>query len=512
MNRRRHGLLDLAAVTLVPAAVTVLARATKSFWGDEILSLQLATAPAAEFASRLGGDLHPPLYFVLLRGWVALWGDGETALRIFQGLQGVLLLDAALRLFRRLLPGQRFHPGFLLFGAASELWLYLPMLRYYVLAATLAVAATSALLAWLERPGLRRGLLLGLAYAAILYTDYPTAAILPIHLLYVLVVRRAAFRRLVVVLAAAGVAFLPWVLMLRLQMGPLLGSTQAADLGATPAGFLLKLGYGLYAFLAGETQLPGDPAGAPALVLAAALLLWAVYGRGAGRRDPGRLALATVLLGLLATGLVTTFVSRHTSVAYTAARTLYALPFFFVLAGAAGETLGRWPRRALWAALLLLAARGDANWVANRDFVMPVYAVPWRAIARTLDGAGGVALVDESHCYLYYRRRAAPGAPPVVRPRDADELRDLLAAAAARHGGPPASPSVAVALIRTDRESTRSEVPDDVVAFLGTRGRLVGSSRWVEYSPRYRRLQEAVLHRPSSQAKVRLDRYLVPPP
>lgn len=510
MAPRRHGLQDLAILVLVPAVVTVLARLTKSFWGDEILSLQLATAPAAAFVSRLArGDVHPPLYFVLLRGWVTLWGDAETGLRVFQGLQGVLLLDAALRLFRRLFPGRRFHPGFLLFAAASELWLFLPMLRYYVLAATLAVVATNALLAWLEQPSGRRGLVLGLAYAAILYTDYPTAAVLAIHALYVLGMRRATFGRFAGVIAAACAAFLPWLLVLRAQMGALLASRQVADLGASPGAPLLRLGYGLYAFLAGETQLPGDPVGTPALAVAGALLAWAVLGRGAGRRDPGRLALATVVLGLLATALVTTFVSRHTSFAYTGARTLYALPFFLVLVGAAGEALGRWPRRALWAALVVAAVRGNAHWVANRDFVMPVYAVPWRTIARTLDGAGGVALVDESHCYDYYRRHAVPSAPPAVHPHDAEELRGMLAGAAGQESGNGTPPSVPVALVLTDRESTRSEVPEDVVAFLRHEGRPAGSSSWVEYSPRYRRLQERLLHRPSAEAKVRLERYEV---
>ncbi|MCG3137351.1 MAG: hypothetical protein HJJLKODD_01195 [Phycisphaerae bacterium] len=57
------------------------------------------STPAAIWSGQKA-DIHPPLYFLLLRGWRALWGDSELAVRIFSiccSLLAMILLALVVR-------------------------------------------------------------------------------------------------------------------------------------------------------------------------------------------------------------------------------------------------------------------------------------------------------------------------------------------------------------------------------------------------------------------------------
>ena len=64
-NRER--LWDALLIAGIPAFVIFLAYQTKSFWGDEILSISYAAQPGFGTFRVLAGDYHPPLYFFLLK-------------------------------------------------------------------------------------------------------------------------------------------------------------------------------------------------------------------------------------------------------------------------------------------------------------------------------------------------------------------------------------------------------------------------------------------------------------
>lgn len=70
---------------------------------DEAFSWRLAQYPAADIWGRTGADVHPPLYYVCLRGWLALWGDAPARLRGFSLLTGVLCVPLLYLLCREAL-------------------------------------------------------------------------------------------------------------------------------------------------------------------------------------------------------------------------------------------------------------------------------------------------------------------------------------------------------------------------------------------------------------------------
>jgi mannosyltransferase len=143
-----------------------------SLWIDEGISVGIASHPAAEIPGLLRQDGSPPLYYLLLHGWIELAGTGEAVLRAPSLVFALLTVPAAL------------WGGWSLFGRRAG-WLcaalaaLLPFLtaqaqeaRMYSLVALLSVLAAAAFLHGFVRA--RRGfvVLFGLVLALLLYTHY----------------------------------------------------------------------------------------------------------------------------------------------------------------------------------------------------------------------------------------------------------------------------------------------------------------------------------------------------
>ncbi len=64
------------------------------FWRDEASFAFMAVKPFGEFLDVLRRDVHAPLYFLLLRGWSALFGQSEYALRSLGAALSLLCIPA----------------------------------------------------------------------------------------------------------------------------------------------------------------------------------------------------------------------------------------------------------------------------------------------------------------------------------------------------------------------------------------------------------------------------------
>jgi len=484
---------DVAICAALSAVIAGLALATKSLWGDEVLSLIIATHSGEDALAALTKDYHPPVYFLLLRGWVAAFGSSELALRVFQALQACAFLASALALFRRVIPEARFHPFWLLLAVSSEAWLFLPMLRYYALAATLALVATLLLLRWLESPTIVRAACLGASYVALLYTDYPSSFVLALHFAYVALVQRDRVIRHFAVCLAGGIAFLPWVRVVTHQAQRLGEMTQVADFNASPAAVVLKVGYSLWAFVFGETTYPFEALALACAGLLCLALFIAARDLGAAKSRAPLALLAGVVAAVGFTALVTTIISKRTSFIYNPSRTFYALGFLYLALGLVWSRLeSRHAKTLLVVPFLLLAAYGNANWLLNQHFLMPVYATPWKEVLADLRDEPGVAIVDERRCYEYYRERL-----PGSHPAPVDEI-------------PPDADTVF--LVSLGRESTESDVAEELAARLAARGSLEWEKKYLPIDESYRRFKARLTGRDGYDAKVTVRKYRLTSP
>jgi mannosyltransferase len=87
---RRWGVF---AIFLVALAVRFYGLTYHSLWFDEVMSTFWAAKPAAEIwrvGLSLTQDKHPPLYYLALHGWTALFGPGDVAVRSLGVVLGAL--------------------------------------------------------------------------------------------------------------------------------------------------------------------------------------------------------------------------------------------------------------------------------------------------------------------------------------------------------------------------------------------------------------------------------------
>jgi mannosyltransferase len=114
----------------------------RSLWMDEALSVHQASYTLREILVTRVDPVHPPLYYVLLHGWVDWFGDGETAVRMLSALFSIANIALLYFLMRRL--QERRSDPMPLFAAALltlspiNIW-YAGEVRMYALLTTLSL-------------------------------------------------------------------------------------------------------------------------------------------------------------------------------------------------------------------------------------------------------------------------------------------------------------------------------------------------------------------------------------
>jgi len=284
---------------------------------DEAFSVVVARLPWERLWAATAGDVHPPLYYALLKLWLGLWAGSGLPIEMTARLLSVLCSVAALGVFAawlkrlRISPGRQevtllvaaWLPGVAFYAAEARMYALLTLevlLACYTLWRARVTWRLSARLLWLTLAGLALGAAawthnIGLLYTAAIAGAYWLAAQGSYG--------PAVWSELFMVAGVAIVAWSPWapVLMRQLQ--------------ATGAGYwtrpptLDSLAYN--ALRAIVPSLPVVPQWEPAfLLLVAGLTTWAGLLALARRRFAllalvsGVPVLALILSHLGGTGLV----------------------------------------------------------------------------------------------------------------------------------------------------------------------------------------------------------------
>ncbi len=216
---------------------------SSSDWGEEIYSGQPLPVGKVQVLQRHNPDRgvmdtvrglahdepqHPPLYYVLARSWVNLFGDAIGSIRLLSGVLSLLGLPAIFWLCRELFDSRRVAwTSVALYSASPFFVLYAQEAREYALWGTLLLLSTAALL-WATRltetpeaTGREKGrawLLYALLVAGGLYTSFSTASVILVHILWICLRERLRFTpvslRAAGALAISALLFLPWARML----------------------------------------------------------------------------------------------------------------------------------------------------------------------------------------------------------------------------------------------------------------------------------------------------------
>jgi 4-amino-4-deoxy-L-arabinose transferase-like glycosyltransferase len=297
-----------------------------ALWLDEAQSVAIARSDLAGLFEGLRQDGAPPLYYLLLHGWMSVFGTSAVAVRALSGVFSVLALPLAWWLGRRL-GGPRVATALVLLLATSPFAVrYASETRMYSLVVLLVLLLAAALDRAVRRPGPGSVLAVAVAGAALLLTHYWAAYLLAVVGLVALVGlrrHRAPALRVLTGLVIAGVLFLPWLPTLRWQTAHT-GTPWAAVGGLTSITVALggwQGGGAAVAILLGY-----------ALVVMAALALLTVPVGGVVRlgvsRDRERWLL---LVGWLGTLVVAGLASLLTSSGVSARYSSVAFPVFLAL-------------------------------------------------------------------------------------------------------------------------------------------------------------------------------------
>ena len=125
-------------------------------WLDEALGVNIARLPLVDLPAALSRDAAPPLYYGLLHLWMALFGDGDVAVRSLSALASGLTLPVVWLVGRRL-GGTRAAWGAAFVLAVNPFAIrYATEARMYALVAFEVALGLLAALRALERPSVGR--------------------------------------------------------------------------------------------------------------------------------------------------------------------------------------------------------------------------------------------------------------------------------------------------------------------------------------------------------------------
>lgn len=312
---------------------------TSPLWLDEAQTVAIADRPVGELLETLRLDGAPPLYYLLLHGWIELFGSADVAVRLLSGVLSVAGLPLAWWIGRQLTGRRRTGLLFVLVLAANP-WTvrYAIETRMYALIQLLVLLGMVAAVL-LVRRRTRRDTQVAVAAvtavtAALLLTHYWSFFLVAVVGAWCLWRAARGRDRPTALLALGGMAgggllFLPWLPTLLHQI---------AHTGSPWAG---RGDFGAIATLPVEWFGGSGPAGLTLALLAWPLMLLGAFGVADGRdsvridlggrtslvgRAAGAVTLATLLLGLVVSWLTGEgMVGRYTAVVVPLALLLVVL-------------------------------------------------------------------------------------------------------------------------------------------------------------------------------------------
>lgn len=408
----------VAMLATLALALRLVDLGGKSLWFDEALSINDALDPYQGF----GSGFHPPLYYLVLKTWMAVFGQSEAATRLTAALPGALTVPAVYLLGRRLFGHRAGLAAGLLLCFASLHVEYSQEVRMYALATMFGSFAVLALAEGVLGHDRRPKRQWALAAA---FTLFAVAAALT-HYLMVTVLGAA----LVVLLLSwsATRAFAARVLALQIP-AVILASGVAFALGYTRA---MRVAFEFATTMRGVNQtLFPDPARQAARlpidlflqVLPGPSLKWLVIASYeplaialfdliaiasiillVKRSGQGRFAAALPTVCWLAPALFTLFLTGAGQLRFF----IPSSPFLYV---AIGGGLGLLARREAYLAILgaLLVPSALACWWY---FDPGMDKQPWREVGQSIAREareGDTVIVTEPHLRLAFDRYYRPG-------------------------------------------------------------------------------------------------------
>jgi len=199
---------------------TPLSYFVASFWRDEAFSYLMARLPVPSLLWATAHDANPPLYYLLLKGWMSIFGSSEVALRSLSLIFFWATLYVSYLIMREV---------FKLDTKKSIVYLLIficnPLLHYYAFEARMysmmAFLATFLFYALMKK----KYKLYAFVALAALFTHYFLAIVIFFQCVYLLLTtKRGDLKHFFLPLLKTGVWYIPWIFVLIFARPPVGGS------------------------------------------------------------------------------------------------------------------------------------------------------------------------------------------------------------------------------------------------------------------------------------------------
>lgn len=234
----------LLGTLVLAAGLRIVLLGHNSLWYDEAYTAWIAGLQWHEILGVLRtGDVHPPLYFLMMKGWISLAGVSEVALRFPSACVSCISVALTYALLRRSSSEGVGLLGALLVSVSPLHIMAAQEARMYPFLGALALGSTLALARSVQQGGISRWALYAGVGTTMIYTHYLGFLVLLAHGLWVFFFARRSqdMAPWLTCMAAAGLLYIPWVPTLLYQVIQGRGSL---PVGAFGVGDLM----GLFAF------------------------------------------------------------------------------------------------------------------------------------------------------------------------------------------------------------------------------------------------------------------------
>ncbi|HUR48093.1 MAG TPA: glycosyltransferase family 39 protein [Acidimicrobiales bacterium] len=164
--------IDLGVALVLVGGLVLRFVATSPLWLDETLSVNIAKVPFGDMAGALRQDGAPPLYYVVLKGWMEIFGSSDFAVRAMSGVFAVAALPFLWLTGRRLAGREGAWLAVVLMASSPFALRYATEARMYSLVVLLSAIGVVLLNGFLDKPTTPRMFGLMVVTGALVLTHY----------------------------------------------------------------------------------------------------------------------------------------------------------------------------------------------------------------------------------------------------------------------------------------------------------------------------------------------------
>ena len=235
-----------------------LAVLDQSLWLDEAINVTFVKSlnlKSLIFEYSIG-DFHPPLYHILLRGWILLFGTSEIAVRLPSVILGMATVYVVYLVARKLFDNKTALISATLVATSPLHVYYSQEARMYMLAAFFASLSVYFFVSIIKKETLIYWFGFVVATALMLYSDYLPYLLLPVYVVFLLIfknkIQKSTARAFLPAFILIFVLILPWFLIFPKQLttglsaaaaspawSNVVGSSSLKDLAVTYVKFVI---------------------------------------------------------------------------------------------------------------------------------------------------------------------------------------------------------------------------------------------------------------------------------